>query len=140
MTMFPYPIRPSRVEIVLTVLMWTAGIAVAPYILTFPPVSYEGLGLVASIGWGVLAGVGSLLVLLGRIKHTPEIEAPGLLLFLTGVGVYVGLSWEQAINTSPGSGARGLLILMLLCTALIRLNKLRLHRKDMKRIEKIGRG
>ena len=105
MTSSPYPHFTSVADKILTVLMYALAAGVAPWILTFPPVSYEGLGLVASVGWGILVGVGAVLMLAGELKRSHYVELPGVMLMGAGLLTYAMLSWEQTLGTSPGSGA-----------------------------------
>ena len=140
MTSSPYPHRMSTADKVLTVLMYALAAGVAPWILTFPPVSYEGLGLVASVGWGVMAGAGAALILIGNLRKAYLVEAPGIMLTTAGVAVYTLLSWEQTISSSPGSGPRALLMVTFLTAFLLdRALELLEYRRTLKRIERIGR-
>lgn len=136
----PYPRDETVVDRALLVAMWLASVAVAPWILAFPPVSYEGLGLVASVGWGVMVGAGALLILIGNLRHSYVLELPGLLLLGTGVTVYMILSWGQVYGGSMGSGARALLMITYLGWAIRRTRRLVRHHLTLERIDKIGRG
>lgn len=136
----PYPRDETLTDKILTVVMWLASVAVAPWILAFPPVSYEGLGLVASVGWGVMVGVGALLILAGNAFRSYVVELPGLLLNGAGISVYLILSWSQVFEGSMGSGARALLMVTFLCWLIRRSRKLVRHHLTLGRIDKIGRG
>ena len=140
MTSSPYPHRMSTADKVLTVLMYALAAGVAPWILTFPPVSYEGLGLVASVGWGVLVGVGAVLMLAGELKRSHYVELPGVMLMGAGLATYTMLSWEQTISTSPGSGARALLVAAGSIWLARRGKRLIGYHRTLDRIDRIGRG
>lgn len=140
-TSSPYARARSKTRTALFVVGWLACVALAPYILVFPPVSYEGLGLVASAGWGVIAGAGAALILIGNLRKAYLIEAPGVMLVTAGVAVYALLSWDQAITVSPGSGPRALLMITFLTAFLLdRALELLEYHRTLKRIDRIGRG
>lgn len=139
-TPFPYPRDESVGDKILTIIMWAASVAVAPWILTFPPVSYEGFGFVASVGWGLLVGLGALLILAGNLRRSYVTEAPGVLLMGTGILVYVLLSWGQVYEGIFGSGARALLMVTFLCWLIKRSRKLFRYHRTLERVDKIGRG
>ena len=140
MTSSPYARVRSKGRTALFVIGWLACVALAPYILVFPPVSYEGFGLVASVWWGVMAGAGAALILIGNLRKAYLVEAPGIMLTTAGVAVYTLLSWEQTISSSPGSGPRALLMVTFLTAFLLdRALELLEYRRTLKRIERIGR-
>ena len=140
-TSTPYARARSKGRTALFVVGWLACVALAPYILVFPPVSYEGFGLVASVGWGVMAGAGAVLILIGNLRKAYLVEAPGVMLTTAGVAVYALLSWEQTITSSPGSGLRALLMVTFISAFLLdRAMELLEHHKTLKRIDRIGRG
>lgn len=124
----------------LIVLMWSFGIAVAPWIITYPPVSYQGLGLVASVGWGVMVGAGSVFMLIGHLLRSHQWEIPGVILCATGFFVYALVSWQQVFEGSVGSGSRALLMCMFFCWVLLRGDVLIGYHRTLKRVDKIGRG
>ena len=137
----PYARARSRSRTALFVIGWLACVALAPYILVFPPVSYEGFGFVASMGWGVMAGAGAVLILIGNLRKAYLVEAPGVMLTTAGVAIYAILSWEQTITSSPGSGLRALLMVTFISAFLLdRALELLEHHKTLKRIDRIGRG
>lgn len=106
----------------------------------FPPVTYEGLGLVAGVGWGILVGAGSVLLLIGHLIRRHEVEIPGLLFLATGIVIYAILSWQTVLDGSSGSGARALMLAgsaYLISERGVELVQWILH---LRRIEKIGRG
>lgn len=138
-TPHPYPRDETLADKALTVIMWLASVAVAPWILTFPPVSYEGLGLVASVGWGLLVGVGALLILVGILRRAHVVEFPGVILMGTGLLVYLILSWSQVFDGSLGSGARALLMITFFCWLLKRGRKLIRYHRTLERVDRIGR-
>ena len=140
MTSSPYPHSMSVTDKLLTVLMYAFAAAVAPWILAFPPVSYEGFGLVASVGWGVLVGVGAVLMLVGELKRSHYVELPGVMLAGAGLLTYTMLSWEQTLGSSPGSGARALLIAAGSVWLARRGKRLIGHHRTLDRIDRIGRG
>jgi len=139
-TPYPYDRHESLTDKILTVIMWLAVAGVAPWILAFPPVSYEGLGLVASVGWGVMAGVGGAMVLAGQLRHSYITEFPGVLLMGLGTLVYTILSWSQVGEGIMGSGARALLMVFLTFWLIKRGKKLVKYHLTLERIERIGRG
>ena len=141
MTSSTYARVRSKGRTALFVIGWLACVALAPYILVFPPVSYEGFGLVASVGWGVMAGAGAALILIGNLRKAYLVEAPGIMLTTAGVAVYTLLSWEQTISVSPGSGPRALLMVTFLTAFLLdRALELMEYHRTLKRIDRIGRG
>lgn len=140
MTSSPYPHFMSTADKLLTVLMYLTAAAVAPWIYAFPPVSYEGLGLVASVGWGFLVGAGALLMLAGELRRSHYLELPGVLLMGSGVLVYAMLSWAQTFSYSIGSGARALLMLAGFLWLLRRGKRLLGYHRTLNRIDRIGRG
>lgn len=140
MTSSPYPHHTSVTDKLLTVLMYVLAAGVAPWILAFPPVSYEGFGLVASVGWGVLVGVGAVLMLVGELKRSHYVELPGVMLVGAGLLTYTMLSWEQTLNYSLGSGARALLIAAGSVWLVRRGKRLIGHHRTLDRIDRLGRG
>lgn len=139
MTSSPYPHHMSVTDKLLTVLTYALAAAVAPWILAFPPVSYEGLGLVASVGWGIMVGAGAVLMLTGELKRSHYVEIPGVMLVGAGLMTYAMLSWEQTLNSSPGSGARALLIAAGTVWLVRRGKRLIGYHRTLGRIDRIGR-
>lgn len=139
MTSSPYPHHTSVTDKLLTVLMYALAAGVAPWILTFPPVSYEGFGLVASVGWGILVGVGAVLMLIGELKRSHYVELPGVILMGAGLLTYAMISWEQTLNVSPGSGARALLIAAGSVWLARRGKRLIGYHRTLDRIDRLGR-
>ena len=140
-TSTPYARVRSKSRTALFIIGWLACVALAPYILVFPPVSYEGFGFVASVGWGVMAGAGAVLILIGNLRKAYLVEAPGVMLTTAGVAVYALLSWEQTLTSSPGSGLRALLMVTFLTAFLLdRALELLEYHKALRRIDRIGRG
>ena len=139
MTSSPYPHFTSVTDKLLTVLMYALAAGVAPWILTFPPVSYEGFGLVASVGWGILVGVGAVLMLIGELKRSHYVELPGVMLMGAGLLTYAMISWEQTLNVSPGSGARALLIAAGSVWLARRGKRLIGYHRTLDRIDRLGR-
>lgn len=137
----PYARSRSKGRKVLFVIGWVACLALAPYILVYPPVSYEGFGFVASMGWGLLAGAGAGLILIGNLRKAYLIEAPGVMLVTVGVAIYAILSWEQTLTASPGSGLRALLLITFISSFLLdRALELTEYHRTLRRIDRIGRG
>lgn len=136
----PYPRERGALRTVLTILGWATAVAVAPWILTFPPVTYEGLGLVAGVGWGVLTGAGAALSLIGHLARRHEVELPGMILLGTGLVIYAALSWATVAEGSTGSGARALLLVAACFFIADRMLELIDWHLDLRRIDKIGRG
>ncbi|MGY5764998.1 hypothetical protein ACXET9_07355 [Brachybacterium sp. DNPG3] len=86
------------------------GLAAGAWVILSPPTSYEGIGATLTVIWGALIVAGSALVLVGHLARVHQIEIPGLVFMLTGIVIYIYLSWDQVLTTSPGSGPRALLI------------------------------
>lgn len=136
----PYPRERGIARTVLLVAGWVTVALTAPWIITYPPVTYEGLGLVAGVGWGVLVGIGALLMLAGHLTRRHEVEIPGLLFLGTGLAIYVILSWQTVVSGSEGSGAQALLLTggaYLIAERGLELVQWVLH---LRRINRIGRG
>ena len=140
MTFSPYPVPPSRFQKILMVLTWAFGGLAAPWILTFPPITYQGLGLFASIGWGVMVGAGSLLISAGYLFEEYRIELPGVGLVVGGLAVYVLLSWQSTLTGSTGSGARAIILVLFLGTMTVRGLKLLGHHQVVRNLQRIARG
>lgn len=135
----PYPRERGAARTTLLVIAWLTGGLVMPWILAFPPITYEGFGLVAGVGWGVLFGAGALLMLAGHLARRHEIEIPGLILLCSGLVVYVFLSWQTVLAGSEGSGARALMLTggaFLVTERGLELAQWVVH---LRRIDKIGR-
>lgn len=103
---------------------WTAGIAAGVWVLTDPPLSYDSIGLALTIAWGAMLAVGSGLTAIGHLTRRYKLELPGLVLALGGVVIYDYLSWQQTLTTSPGSGPRALLLVVLACLLVGRIRVL----------------
>lgn len=136
----PYPRRRGPARTFLIVAGWLTIGLVAPWILTFPPITYRGLGLVAGVGWGVLVGIGALLTLIGLLKRRHEVELPGLILLGTGLVIYAFLSWQSVFEGSTGSGARALMLVGGAYLIAERGLELLEWILDLRRIDNIGRG
>lgn len=136
----PYPVPPSRWHTVILAASWTIGGIAAPWILTFPPVSYEGLGLVASVGWGVMFGIGAVLIAAANVREEYRLELPGIGLVLGGLAVYLILSWHQTLTGSTGSGARAIILVPFAGVMLARGLRLWSHHRSMRRLERVARG
>lgn len=138
----PYAVPSSRLETAIVAGGWLIGALVAPWILTFPPVTYEGMGLVASYGWGVMFGAGAILIAIGHMREEYRIEIPGIGLVLGGIAVYLILTWGQVIAAgSMGSGSRGLLLVPFAVSyLLVRLLRLIGHHLRIQSLQRIARG
>lgn len=134
----PYPAAASRARGVVLALAWLAGVAVAPWIVIFPPITYEGLGLAASVGWGLLVGLGSLLIVIGQVKRIYQVELPGTMLAAVGLTIYALLSWQQVATGSTGSGARALILIILIGIVIARGMDLWAHHRRMRRLDSIA--
>lgn len=120
----PYPVPTLRTWRAAMILGWAAGVAAGAWVLADPPLSYQGIGLALTIAWGAMLVVGAGLSLIGHLTHRYKIELPGLVLALGGVVIYDYLSWEQTLTTSPGSGPRALLLMVLACLLIARIRVL----------------
>lgn len=118
------------------IIGWTAGIAAGVWVLTDPPLSYDSIGLALTIVWGAMLAVGSGLAAIGHLTQRYKLELPGLVLALGGVVIYDYLSWQQTLTTSPGSGPRALLLIVLACTLIARIRVLiYMDRQARQRVE-----
>ena len=135
----PYPVPRSRWVTALLVAGWAVGGLAAPWILVFPPVTYEGVGLVASYGWGVMYGVGSLLIAYAYAREDYRVEIPGIGLALGGLAVYQILTWGQVFSGVTGTGSRGLLLTPFLAWLLARLLRLVSHHAEIKGLQRVAR-
>jgi len=136
----PYPVPPSRWHTIILVLGWAIGGLAAPWILTFPPVTYEGLGLVASYGWGVMVGVGGLLIAFANAREEHRVEIVGRALATGGLAVYCILSWAQVIEGSAGSGSRALILIPFIAEMTARTVRLMAHHRRIGRMQRVARG
>lgn len=106
----PYPVPPLWSWTLVMVLGALQGLGAGLWVIVSPPVSYEGIGATLTLVWGVLIAAGSALVLIGHVVRVHQVEVPGLAFALGGMAIYVYLSWEQTLGTSPGSGPRALFL------------------------------
>src|SRR5699024_6281622 len=136
----PYPVPPSRWHTAILVVSWIVGGLTAPWIIGFPPITYQGLGLVASYGWGVMFGVGAVLIALANAVEEYRIEIPGIALALGGLVVYDILSWHQVATGSTGSGSRALIFVPFMGVLLARLLRLLGHHRKIRGLQRIARG
>lgn len=120
----PYPVPVLRVWRCAMVLGWAAAASAGAWVVVSPPLSYEGVGYALTIAWGVMLGLGSLIVMVAYLIRSYQVELPGLALALGGVVVYDYLSWVQTLTTSPGSGPRALLLVLLACLIVARVRLL----------------
>ncbi|UEJ84023.1 hypothetical protein Bra3105_06840 [Brachybacterium halotolerans subsp. kimchii] len=120
----PYPIPSLRIWKAAMLIGWAAGVAAGVWVLVSPPKSYDGIGLALTIAWGIMLAAGSLLVTLGHVLRTYQIELPGLAFSLGGVVLYGYLSWEATLTDSPGSGPRACLMILLAALIIARLRVL----------------
>ncbi|MFC0673563.1 hypothetical protein [Brachybacterium hainanense] len=105
------PLRSWRAA---QILGWLVGAGAGTWVLTAPPQSYQGIGLLLTLAWGGMLLLGSIVALAGILTRRYRIELPGLTMTLGGLGVYCYLSWEQTLTTAPGSGPRTLLLMLLI--------------------------
>lgn len=136
----PYPVPPSWWHTALLVTVWTVGGLVGPWILAFPPMTYQGFGLVASYGWGVMFGAGALLIALAHARAEYRIEVPGVGLVLGGLTIYLILSWGQVVTGSTGSGSRALILIPFAGERMARLLLLLMHHQRIQALQRIARG
>lgn len=106
----PYPVPPLWPWTVAMVVGAVQGLAAGAWVILSPPTSYQGIGATLTLTWGALLVAGSALILIGHLIRVHQVEIPGLAFALTGIAIYVYLSWDQVLTTSPGSGPRALLI------------------------------
>lgn len=106
----PYPVPPLWSWTLVMILGALQGLGAGLWVIISPPVSYEGIGATLTLVWGVLIAAGSALVLIGHVVRVHQVEVPGLAFALGGMAIYVYLSWEQTLGTSPGSGPRALFL------------------------------
>ena len=117
----PYPtpyLWPWTVAMVAGALQ---GLAAGLWVIVSPPLSYEGIGATLTLAWGILIVTGAALILIAHLLRVHQIELPGIVFALGGVAIYVYLSWEQTLGTSPGSGPRALFLGWILSFLLARL-------------------
>lgn len=132
----PYPVPRLRTWRAAMLIGWTAGIAAGVWVLTDPPLSYDSIGLTLTIVWGAMLAVGSGLAAIGHLTQRYKLELPGLVLALGGVVIYDYLSWQQTLTTSPGSGPRALLLIVLACLLVARIRVLLyMDRQARQRVE-----
>lgn len=136
----PYPVPPSRWHTAILVTGWIVGGFAAPWILAFPPLTYEGIGLVASYGWGVMYGIGSLLIAYANAREDYRVEIPGIGLVLGGLAVYLILTWGQVLGGVLGTGSRGLLLTPYFAWLSARLLRLVGHHLKIQGLQRIARG
>lgn len=120
----PYPVPPLWPWTLAMIAGALQGLAAGLWVIVSPPLSYEGIGATLTLIWGIMIAAGSVLVLIAHLIRVHQLEIPGLVFALGGVAIYIYLSWQQTLGTSPGSGPRALFlgwILMLLLARLILL-------------------
>lgn len=136
----PYPVPRSRWHTFIVAVSWVIGGVVGPWIIAFPPITYQGLGLFASYGWGVMFGAGAVLIALANVLEEYRVEIPGAALVVGGLVVYTILSWHQVFTGSTGSGARALILVPFAGVMTARLLRLWGHHKKIRRLQRIARG
>ena len=119
---------------------WLAGSAAGVWVLVSPPVSYEGLGLALTTMWGLMLAVGSGLCALAHLLQKYKLELPGLVLTLGGVVIYGYLSWEAVLTSSPGSGPRALLLVLLASWIIARARVLIYLDRQARRLQDLREG
>lgn len=130
----PYPVPPLRTWRAAMTVGWAAGIGAGAWVIIDPPLSYEGIGLALTMVWGAMLAAGSLLATIGHLTQRYKLELPGLVLALGGVTIYDYLSWEQTVTTSPGSGPRALLLVVLASMLIARIRVLLYLDRQARRI------
>src|SRR5699024_6583260 len=103
------------------VLGWVAGMGAGAWVLVSPPQSYDALGITLTTVWGAFLLGGSLLVACAHAFRKYKIEIPVLVLALGGVVIYDYLSWLQTFTTSPASGPRACLLILLAALLVARI-------------------
>lgn len=136
----PYPVPPDRWLRAFIIGAWLAATACGIWVLTYPPRTYAGFGLIVTFLWAGLMITGSLLVLAGNITQRYRIELPGLIFALGGVILYGLLSWDQVISGTWGSGPRALLLVMLALLISHRARMLTLIHRRLQRLDDVARG
>lgn len=117
----PYPVPPLWPWTLAMVAGALQGLAAGLWVIVSPPLSYEGIGATLTLMWGVMIAAGSVLVLIAHLIRVHQLEIPGLVFALGGVAIYIYLSWQQTLGTSPGSGPRALFLGWILMFLLARL-------------------
>lgn len=112
----PYPSPPLWPWTLAMILGGLQGLGAGLWVIVSPPQSYEGIGAVLTTTWGILLVAGSVLILVAQLLRVHQLEIPGIVFALGGVVLYVYLSWEQTLTTSPGSGPRALFLGQLACS------------------------
>lgn len=136
----PYPVPPLKVYRAVMVLGWLAGVAAGSWVLVSPPKSYDAIGLTLTAVWGAFLIIGSALVAAGHLFRKYKFEIPGLVLSLGGVVIYCYLSWQQTLGSSPGSGPRALLLVLLACLIVARLRVLLFTDREARRMAELRAG
>lgn len=106
----PYPVPPLWPWTLAMISGALQGLAAGLWVIISPPLSYEGIGATLTLVWGIMIAAGSVLILIGHAVRVHQVEMPGLVFALGGVAIYIWLSWQQTLGTSPGSGPRALFL------------------------------
>lgn len=136
----PYPVPQDAVWRGLLILGWVFGVIGGGWVLYYPPVTYQGIGLGLTIAWGVMLAAGALAILIAHLRQSYRIEIPGLWLVVGGLIIYILLSWDQVFSGSWGSGPRACLLVTLACICAARLRVLHILDRRLRRIDSYGRG
>lgn len=106
----PYPVPPLWPWTLAMIAGALQGLAAGLWVIVSPPLSYEGIGATLTLVWGIMIAAGSVLILVGHAVRVHQVEMPGLVFALAGIAIYIYLSWEQTLGSSPGSGPRALFL------------------------------
>lgn len=134
----PYPVPRDPVWLALLLIGWVAGVGGGVWALVRPPSSYDGVTVGLTTLWGVLLIAGSAGVLAGHIMRRHRVELAGLWPALGGAVLYTVLSWQATLTTSPGTGTRACLMILLSCLIAARIQWLRRVEKRVQTVDRIG--
>lgn len=134
----PYPVPRDPVWLALLLIGWGAGVGAGAWALVRPPSSYDGVTVWLTTLWGVLLLAGSAGVLAGHIMRRHRVELAGLWPALGGAVLYASLSWQATLTTSPGTGTRACLMILLSCLIAARIQWLRRVEKRVQTVDRIG--
>ena len=134
----PYPVPRDPVWLALLLIGWVAGVGAGVWALVHPPPSYDGVTVWLTTLWGVLLLAGSAGVLAGHIMRRHRVELAGLWPSLGGAALYTVLSWQATLTSSPGTGTRACLMILLCSLIAARIQWLRLVEKRVQTVDRIG--
>ena len=134
----PYPVPCDPVWLAILLIGWVAGVGAGVWALVHPPSSYDGVTVWLTTLWGVLLLAGSAGVLAGHIMRLHRVELAGLWPSLGGAALYTVLSWQATLTSSPGTGTRACLMILLCSLIAARIQWLRLVEKRVQTVDRIG--